>query len=377
MISVIHPSSHASSFGGARVPPTASASGALYTAGPPSMQGYAGMSTGQGSIPNTMHQMASYQLMMAAKAGEQISELYRRRSDSGYTHYSTTGLSASKLAVVNSNRPTPTRPSVQPVKSSGKDFSKPLFVDCSIEYELPNAPKIPKNSLPILMIHPGYKKPVKKSSSAQASSVACNIKGCSTCVKQAQHQQAQPVKRAAKRSYESAMSNDFYKHLNQQAHHAYFDNTSTSSALEALAKRSRLAEEHQKHLFNQQFFQQQQQQMHQALRQHYQQQQQQQQSYYRPDLRISSFQQITPPESLAFWQQQQQLTLCSHPACNATPGYNPTTSLAPPPPMACYPMLPTPLVTCNTPNGFCLGCAQGKCPQVEKSVHQKGIMRSL
>ena len=38
----------------------------------------------------------------------------------------------------------------------GKDFSKPLFVDCSIEYELPNAPKIPKNSLPILMIHPGY-----------------------------------------------------------------------------------------------------------------------------------------------------------------------------------------------------------------------------
>merc|ERR1711953_1576103 len=39
---------------------------------------------------------------------------------------------------------------------AGKDFSKPLFVDCSIEYELPNAPKIPKNSLPILMIHPGY-----------------------------------------------------------------------------------------------------------------------------------------------------------------------------------------------------------------------------
>ena len=39
----------------------------------------------------------------------------------------------------------------------GKDYFKPLFVDCSIEYELPNAPKIPKNSEPILMIHPGYK----------------------------------------------------------------------------------------------------------------------------------------------------------------------------------------------------------------------------
>ncbi|XP_040569056.1 uncharacterized protein [Lepeophtheirus salmonis] len=40
-----------------------------------------------------------------------------------------------------------------------KDYSKPLFVDCSIEYELPNAPKVPKNSEPILMIHPSYMKP--------------------------------------------------------------------------------------------------------------------------------------------------------------------------------------------------------------------------
>ncbi|XP_059086384.1 uncharacterized protein LOC131883069 [Tigriopus californicus] len=39
---------------------------------------------------------------------------------------------------------------------AGKDYSKPLFVDCSIEYDLPNAPKIPKNSDPILMIHPAY-----------------------------------------------------------------------------------------------------------------------------------------------------------------------------------------------------------------------------
>ena len=53
----------------------------------------------------------------------------------------------------------------QPDGSSSKDFTKPLFVDCSIEYELPNAPKIPKNSEPILMIHPGIKnKSVKKNS---------------------------------------------------------------------------------------------------------------------------------------------------------------------------------------------------------------------
>jgi len=46
------------------------------------------------------------------------------------------------------------RPLPQPDGSSSKDFTKTLFVDCSIEYELPNAPKIPKNSDPILMIHP-------------------------------------------------------------------------------------------------------------------------------------------------------------------------------------------------------------------------------
>ena len=40
----------------------------------------------------------------------------------------------------------------------GTDYFKPLFVDCSIEYDLPNVPKVPKNGAaePILMIHPGY-----------------------------------------------------------------------------------------------------------------------------------------------------------------------------------------------------------------------------
>eukprot|EP00096_Caligus_rogercresseyi_P010014 TRINITY_DN351_c0_g1_i1.p1 TRINITY_DN351_c0_g1~~TRINITY_DN351_c0_g1_i1.p1 ORF type:complete len:380 (-),score=139.06 TRINITY_DN351_c0_g1_i1:1095-2234(-) len=53
-----------------------------------------------------------------------------------------------------------------------KDYSKPLFVDCSIEYELPNAPKIPQNSQPILMIHPAYKQ--KRASHHSAASSSSN-----------------------------------------------------------------------------------------------------------------------------------------------------------------------------------------------------------
>lgn len=44
------------------------------------------------------------------------------------------------------------------VSSSLKDFTKPLHVDCSVEYELPNSAKPPigtKNE-PLLMIHPSY-----------------------------------------------------------------------------------------------------------------------------------------------------------------------------------------------------------------------------
>merc|ERR1712051_851843 len=49
------------------------------------------------------------------------------------------------------------------------------------------------------------------------------------------------------------------------------------------------------------------------------------------DLRISSFQQITPPESLAFWQQQQQLTAqnmsCRSVCCNTQVPTGTTTAL--------------------------------------------------
>merc|ERR1712115_377466 len=71
------------------------------------------------------------------------------------------------------------RPLPQPDGSSSKDFTKTLFVDCSIEYELPNAPKIPKNSLSILMIHPGYKQKMmmkKEQLHNQCSTPNCQCK---------------------------------------------------------------------------------------------------------------------------------------------------------------------------------------------------------
>jgi hypothetical protein len=37
-----------------------------------------------------------------------------------------------------------------------KDLSRPLHVDCSVEYDLGNQPRIPKNSAPLLIIHPAY-----------------------------------------------------------------------------------------------------------------------------------------------------------------------------------------------------------------------------
>ena len=133
----------------------------------------------------------------------------------------------------------------QPVKSSsrglirppaGKDFSKPLFVDCSIEYELPNAPKIPKNSLPILMIHPGYKQKMmmKKEQQQQASAAQCSTPNCQCKM---QHQIVPNVKKdikaGMKRSYNTMNSavvttssssvttnpSDFYmKHLQPRNH---------------------------------------------------------------------------------------------------------------------------------------------------------------
>jgi len=443
----------------------------------------------------------SHQLMMAAKAGEQISDLYRRR-DSGYTHHvsnsnyhhipqataapqvqqsrgaqqqqslqRSSSRSLSSYLQGNQGNPGPSsspvivstgsssnslsKPKSKPrglmAPPAGKDLSTTLFVDCSIEYELPNAPKIPKNSAPILMVHPGYKPQrvtprVVQPAAAKPKAVPVAVSqpmcdghrgGVCHCRPATSTNNATPQKRGGvKRSYATAgLENEFYKHLNQpqphpqqSAAHAYFDTTSntSTSALEAYAaaKRSRLQmAENQKQLFNQQqqLFQQQQQQQAQMLR-HYQQtyynrqQQQQQQTTQQQikqqtDLRISSFQQITPPESLAFWQQQQQLTAAQHQqqmsaACRSgccgpathVPGtqtaqtalnqryavnkYSPTCPAAP---VCCYTLPPTPIVTSNpTANPFCLGCAQGKCQQMAAAANaaaakkvNMGIMRSL
>jgi hypothetical protein len=91
----------------------------------------------------------------------------------------------------------------QPDGSSSKDFTKPLFVDCSIEYELPNAPKIPKNSDPILMIHPGLKtKRQGDGSSAHNMSTASTSR--STLIKE-EHDNIN--ERASKEDFEDSGAN--------------------------------------------------------------------------------------------------------------------------------------------------------------------------
>merc|ERR1712045_30531 len=58
-------------------------------------------------------------------------------------------------------------PKVRNLSSLGTSLSKPLFVDCSVEYELPMVPKIPPDSQPLLVIHPGWqqKRRITRSSS--------------------------------------------------------------------------------------------------------------------------------------------------------------------------------------------------------------------
>ncbi|KAF4518133.1 hypothetical protein B566_EDAN004483 [Ephemera danica] len=52
----------------------------------------------------------------------------------------------------NNNRSIATTNTPQPQK----DYSKPLHVDCSVEYELPNQARPPGKSEPLLMIHPCF-----------------------------------------------------------------------------------------------------------------------------------------------------------------------------------------------------------------------------
>merc|ERR1719270_2203571 len=55
---------------------------------------------------------------------------------------------------------------------SCKDLSQPLHVDCSVEYDLGNQPKIPKDSAPLLIIHPGYQNKQKQEQREQQQNSA-------------------------------------------------------------------------------------------------------------------------------------------------------------------------------------------------------------
>ena len=56
-----------------------------------------------------------------------------------------------------------------PNPHTASSVTKALFVDCSVEYELPMVPKIPSDSQPLLVIHPGWqqKRRITRSSSQQ------------------------------------------------------------------------------------------------------------------------------------------------------------------------------------------------------------------
>merc|ERR1711963_1051879 len=60
---------------------------------------------------------------------------------------------------------------------------KPLFVDCSVEYELPMVPKIPPDSQPLLVIHPGWqqKRRITRSSSHLMAAERRQFYNCLQC----------------------------------------------------------------------------------------------------------------------------------------------------------------------------------------------------
>jgi len=148
---------------------------------------------------------------------------------------STTRLSSSQSSsgCVQPSPSLPPRGLVQP--TPGKDYSKPLFVDCSIEYELPNAPKIPKNSSPILMIPPTYQKKLiaqqqqqqqQQQQIQQQRSSPCSGPQCRQCQEASLMRKQLKVengdiggtnsdRKATKRTYSSAIetsSENIYKH---------------------------------------------------------------------------------------------------------------------------------------------------------------------
>ncbi|XP_040568991.1 uncharacterized protein [Lepeophtheirus salmonis] len=128
-------------------------------------------------------------------------------------------------------------------QAATKDYSKQLFVDCSIEYELPNAPKVPKNSEPILMIHPDYsKRKAKSKKSACSSTNPCPVLFVVPSVKKSLSNRASTNKRihttgaappslsrpsrGLKRSFSQAVSSEeiMLSQANFMQHQLHFNN---------------------------------------------------------------------------------------------------------------------------------------------------------
>jgi len=59
----------------------------------------------------------------------------------------------------NQQRPALPTPSNQQQQPASKSVTSPLFVDCSVEYDLGEQPAIPADSEPLLTIHPDYRPP--------------------------------------------------------------------------------------------------------------------------------------------------------------------------------------------------------------------------
>lgn len=73
-----------------------------------------------------------------------------------------------------------------------KDYSRPLHVDCSVEYELPNAAKPPAGARtePLLMIHPCF---YRRAESQRRSPFINNLPATRTRVSQTQYPKRDPM----------------------------------------------------------------------------------------------------------------------------------------------------------------------------------------
>lgn len=97
---------------------------------------------------------------------------------------------AATMACYPGFEPQPAAARSAPAAAPAKDYSKPLHVDCSVEYELPNQARPPGKSEPLLMIHPCF---YRRAESQRRSPFINNLP-------QPQQQQQQPPARRTRGS---------------------------------------------------------------------------------------------------------------------------------------------------------------------------------